>query len=263
MLARPIRFTSHLTAFQYLLTALGGTTIVEDDGWVVIALDSGRLALHVAGDEKPSGFTTLGFEVVDLDAFAATATAAGVDVRLQQQGEDRYAVVRADEGLVFTVEDGLDVTVEDGFDVTVEDGLDGDIENRAEAASGETGVGLSIMPLWYSTDVDGARAMIRGIGAHPRMRSDSGVWTDFACDTGGLVAVHADVTTSTALSFEYDGDLDALADRLRSRGIDARIIDENYSRVLLVPDPDGGADLWINLRQRDLYGFTVAAALPE
>lgn len=250
MLARPIRFTAHLPAFRDLLTALGGTTVVEDDGWVVIALDSGRVALHAASDEKPSGTTALGFEVVDLDAFVAAAAAAGVDVRIQHRGEGRYAVVRAGDGLVFTVEDGPDVTVEDGPD---------------DAATSRAAAGLSIMPLWYSTDADNARAVIGGIGAQPRMRSDSGIWADFTCDAGGLVAVHADTVTSAALSFEYDGDLDTLADQLRAHDVDARIIDENYSRVLLVPDPDGGSDLWINRRQQDHYGYTTArtsAALP-
>lgn len=42
------------------------------------------------------------------------------------------------------------------------------------------------------------------------------------------------------------------------RGVRAAAIDESYSRALLIPDPDGGADLWVNQRQRDLYGYTAA-----
>lgn len=237
MLARPIRFTSDIPAFRSLLTALGGSIVVEEDGGVVIALDSGRLALRAASNEKPSGTTALGFEVVDLDAVVTAAAAGGVDVSLQQQGPDRFAVVRADDGLEFTIEDGS-----------------GD---AAGVAAGVATGGLTIMPLWYSTDAGAARTVIGSIGGQPRMSSNSGVWSDFVCDAGGLVAVHVDTVTSASLSFEYDGDLDAFAEHLRGHDVDARIIDENYSRVLLVPDPDGGSDLWINHRQQDLYGYTA------
>lgn len=240
MLARPIRFTAHLPAFRDLLIALGGTPVVEEDGWVVLTLDSGCVALHAASDEKPSGTNALGFEVPDLDAFVGAAVAAGVEVAVTQEGHGRSAVVRAADGLVFTVE-AADPRI-------------------APTPDAETG--LSVMPLWYTADTDGARAVLAGIGARPRIGSNQGVWFDFTCDQGGLVAVHAVESTSAALSFEYDGDLDALADQLRGRDIDARIIDENYSRVLLVSDPDGGTHLWINGRQRDLYGYTAAPGAP-
>lgn len=74
---------------------------------------------------------------------------------------------------------------------------------------------------------------------------------------GGLAAVHAGAERGVELGFELDGDLDALAESLREQGFDASIVDEAYTRVIHLPDPDGGPAWQINHRQTDLYGFRV------
>ena len=60
----------------------------------------------------------------------------------------------------------------------------------------------------------------------------------------------------TELSFEYAGDLDALAFRLDAAGYAAEIVDEAYNRTLRVTGP-ARVDLWINGVQRDLYGYRL------
>ena len=44
---------------------------------------------------------------------------------------------------------------------------------------------------------------------------------------------------------------------LREQGFDASIVDEAYTRVIHLPDPDGGPAWQINHRQTDLYGFRL------
>lgn len=118
-----------------------------------------------------------------------------------------------------------------------------------------TGV-LTAMPLWYDTDTLAAAEVVEAVGLRRRLSSDSGVWTDFTASGGGALALHRDdERRGVELSFEYPGDLDALAARLSERGFTARIIDESYNRTLRVARPDG-PDLWVNGVQDDLYGYS-------
>lgn len=116
--------------------------------------------------------------------------------------------------------------------------------------------GLSVMPIWYTDQPETAVSALTQMGLQPRLASDSGVWTDFVCPGGGLAGVHAAETSEVELGFELDGDLDGLAASLRAKGIAATIVDEAYTRVIHVPDPDGGPDWQINHRQTDTYGFS-------
>ncbi|MFT3833684.1 MAG: hypothetical protein QM711_10250 [Micropruina sp.] len=52
------------------------------------------------------------------------------------------------------------------------------------------------------------------------LRSESGGWFQASADGGGLAAVHDSSDEPNAeLSFEHDGDVDALAERLGAAGI--------------------------------------------
>ena len=51
---------------------------------------------------------------------------------------------------------------------------------------------------------------------------------------------------------------DSLDWALDAAGIESALIDETYSRTLQVADPDGVKEIWINERQTDLYGYTLA-----
>lgn len=135
-------------------------------------------------------------------------------------------------------------------------------ESAEVAVSGE----LAVMPVWYPRDMHAAEHLLRTLGLQPRIASESGNWRDFSVAGGGLVALHADADADssaaparprTELSFEYRGDLDALAERLELAGFEGVIIDEAYNRTLRVTTPDGWT-LWINAAQEDLHGFRRA-----
>lgn len=57
------------------------------------------------------------------------------------------------------------------------------------------------------------------------------------------------------LSFEYDGPITDLEQAMTDQGVKVRVIDESYGRTLRFDDPDGGEEIWVSERQRDLYGY--------
>lgn len=122
------------------------------------------------------------------------------------------------------------------------------------------GPGLAVLAIQYTTDTTPAIEELTALGAVRRIVADNGVWNDFVCPGGGLAAVHAhteeDAEEDAEVAFELTGDLGALADALRDAGFNATIVDEAYTRVLQLPDPDGGPAWQINHHQSDLYGFT-------
>lgn len=236
--ARPIRFTGHLDTHRRILTALGATVVTDAPGWVVYAVGSGRLALHQAPSSDPhtgersSGDTVLGFETEDLDGAVAAAQAAGVDIRIEQTEHGRAGVVRAADGTTFTI----------------------DSMAPAETAAPQD-TRLAVMQIWYTTDTATARAVVTGIGARPRITGEDGIWADFRCETGGLAAVHRAGEVGVELAYHYAGDVEALTPVLARAGVTARLIDETYGRTLRIPDPDRDAEIWINEKQADLYGY--------
>lgn len=238
--ARPIRFTRDLSAHRAYLEVLGATRVTTAPGWEVYALGSGRLALHAASDDQPPG-DVLGWETPDLTAWAEQARAAGLQLEVGETDHGIAATVTAPDGITFTVDPAAEAE---------------------QPAPSDTA--LSVLPIWYTTseEVEGARQVVRGLGAIQRVTADSDVWTDFACPAGGLVAVHAsDGEPGVELGFEFDGDIETLIPRLEAAGIEAVLIDETYSRTLQIPDPDReGRMLWINEKQQDLYGYRSAEA---
>lgn len=232
--ARPIRFTADPAAHRRWLGALGATVVTEAPGWTVLAVGSGRVALHQDSEDRPAGLTTLGWEVPDLAGWHAQAEAAGVPGTLGATDHGTAVTVRAADGTRFTV-DPLE-----------------DAEHPPPTDSS-----LSVLPIWVTPDVTGARGILQGMGARGRLVADSDVWTDFTLPGGGLAAVHdTDGEREAELAFEYSGDVETLLPRLREVGTEALLIDETYGRTLQVPDPDlPGRTIWINEAQRDLYGY--------
>ncbi|GAA1157650.1 hypothetical protein [Ornithinicoccus hortensis] len=233
--ARPIRFTDDLPAWRELLGAVGATTVSDADGWTVYAVGSGRLALHAASEEWPNGLTTLGFEVDDLDAWAASAAEAGAPVVVGEAAHGRAGTVTAGDGTTFTVD-------------------------PAETARDEAPAdpALMVLPIWYTPQSEEARRILGTLGIRERITGDNGVWTDLTCDGGGLVAVHRADTVGVELGFEYAGDIEALIPLVERSGRTPALIDESHNRTLRIPDPDRpDRDLWVNEEQRDLYGYRV------
>lgn len=239
--ARPIRFTSDLAAHRRYLDALGASVVTTAPGWEVFALGAGRLALHAASDQQPSGRTALAWEVADLDRWAEQARSAGLPFEIGMTGHGIAATVTAPDGTTFTVDPAAEAL---------------------QPAPAETA--CAVLPIWYTpaAEVAGARQVVTGLGGLQRITADSDVWTDFVCPAGGLVAVHAsDDGPDVELGFEFDGDVESLIPALGAAGIEAMLIDETYSRTLQIPDPDReGRMLWINEKQQDLYGYSSSQA---
>lgn len=235
--ARPIRFTADIPAWQRILEALGGVPISEHPGWLVYQLGSGRVALHASSDEQPAGSTTLPLETsTPVEEAVQIASAAGVPIELSQEGHGLAGRVRAEDGTTFTL----------------------DAPTPAPEDAAEADPRLAVMGIWYTPSPGAASQLLTDLGARPRLVSDSGTWTDLSCEGGGLLAAHAADSVGAELAFEWAGNVEEAQALLDAAGIESALIDETYSRTLQVADPDGVKEIWINERQTDLYGYTLA-----
>ncbi|TDC51892.1 hypothetical protein E1212_10830 [Jiangella ureilytica] len=225
---RPVRYTPRVEQWVDVVEALGGVAAGAGDaarpGGVELALGGGRVAIVRAGEPAAE----LGFTTPDLPAVA----------ELCERNE--LAAVSAGDRLVVTGPDGLRLHVD---------------EQPPRAPVPGADPALSALPLWYTPDVAGAAGVLSRLGLTVRISAHSGTWVDFAVPGGGLVAAHGPEPTGVQLSFEYDGDVRGLADRLVRRGLAAAVVDENYGLTVRLPDPDGGPDIYVNEAQSDLHGF--------
>ena len=223
---RPIHHTAHPDEWRRLLEALGARLVIENGSWREYDTASGTIAVSAAPDES-----VLGFTATDLDAVLHRAIEAGVEAARTDEGPAGAIRVTAASGVSFLI----DETYRGPLDVPG---------------------GPAVLQIWYQSDAAEMRRVYTAMGLRPRIVSDDpGGWADYAAPGGGLAAQHpaADVRVD-ATAFEYAGDLDALAERVRRAGIEASIIDEAYNRTLLVDSPDGGK-VWVNGVQEDLYGY--------
>lgn len=228
----PIQFTDHIGPWTTLLEALGLVHAVNANGWREFDAASGRVRLHATDDDHPSGTTLLSFEVGDLDEFSRRTCEAGTAVVMTEEGHGRTATITGPDGL--------------SFSVTVQ-------ATRPEPAAADPAV--QVLVLWMTPEPHGPAETLRNIGARPQIASDSGGWVQFRAKNGGLVATHSGSRAFATLSFEYDGDAQALLTRLQAAGLEASLVDESYGRTVLVDNPDGGEPIWINEAQQDLYGY--------
>ncbi|PZF82062.1 hypothetical protein [Jiangella anatolica] len=225
---RPVRRTPHAGVWVRAVEALGGVVTGTDGDRVDLALGRGRVAIVRA--DAPGA--ELGFEAPDLLAVAAECERNGL------------ATVSAGGRLEVIGPDGLRLHVDE--------------HPSAEAPAGADPA-LSPLPLWYTPDVAGAAGVLDRLGLTVRIASRRGDWVDFVAPGGGLVAAHGADRPSVQLSFEYDGDVRALAARLTARGLTPSVIDENYGLTVRLPDPDGG-QIFVNQVQSDLHGYRRAGS---
>lgn len=235
LVSRPIVYTSRPARWVGLLGALGAHTVHEDGDWHVLALGSGRVAVHaVDRGDRLDGTHQLGFESPDL---RTTAETLGLDVTATDDGP--MVRVAGADGLTFLI-----------GEVTAPVGA-GAVASPTEPTA--------VLPLWYTPDVAGAAAVLSRIGLEPRISSDTATWIDLVAPGGGLAAAHAAEEPSVQVSFEHP-DVGALGRRARTAGLDATVVDESYGQSLRIPDPDDPvSEVWVNQTQTDLYGYSRAA----
>lgn len=232
-----IQYTQHPREWRTLATGIGLTAHGEaNDDWSEFD-GNGMLAVHDVESSDPLAGTAEIWMLVDdaaaLDALESRATAEGVD-----RGEM--------EGIGAT----LQISVDDVTTVHVAVGA-------ARPPHGD----VSLLPLIFTPDVDGASRVLTTLGLTLKITSDSGGWAVFDAKGGGSIALHDigsasnPVANHVGLSFEHRGDLDAAAERLTASGSDSTVVDEAYNRTLRATTPEG-SQLWVNGAQTDLYGYT-------
>ena len=240
IIVRPVQYTSRVAQYRELFGALGLAELPPDQAgdatpdWTVFQAGSGRVGLHAVADgDALDGQASLGFETDELDAVAGRLTEF-CQVRRFGRSEGRAVEAIAPDGLPLVF---------------------------LAPTAGEASLSLrelSALGLWRTADVDGATRVLLALGLRGRVRSEGGGWFQASADGGGLAAVHdGNEEPNAELSFEYDGDLEALADRLEAAGIGCNVVDESYGRTLLVDRPGGGEPIWVNERQTDLYGYVA------
>ena len=182
----------------------------------------GVLAVHREIDGHAEGTVDLHLLVDDLDA--AQQALAGRDVaRTALEGVGDMLLVRFASGLGISVSAG------------------------ARATAGP----IAVQPILFQEDVAEARGVLEALGLRPDIVADRGGWAELHAAGGGSVGVHEASEPAVGLGFLADGDLDALAARLRDAGFEASVVDEAYARTVRVAEPD----VWINGVQTDLYGY--------
>lgn len=229
---RPIHHTPHVESWAALLGTLGLVECSRSPQGCEFAAAGGKIRLLQANAPR----TELGFEIRDLDKFADWTRSDGTPVEIIEDKTGRAGSITAPDGLHFLAEP---------------------VEPGDPSAGAEPD--LIVMALWNTPDVPGSSTTLRNIGARPDITSEAGTWAQFSAKNGGLVAAHAGSETGVSVSFEYAGEAADLLEILRTRGLDATLVDEAYGRTVLVPDPDGN-QLWINERQRDLHGYQAHQA---
>lgn len=124
-----------------------------------------------------------------------------------------------------------------------------------------------VRPIRFTADVAAMREFLVTVGLAPRVEANRGGWVDLVAGTG-LVALHDAASSDigarpgdTTLSFETD-DLAGTAGALRAAGFgEAAVWDEAYGRTLSITDP-AGAEVWIDERSDDDYGYRRHRAAP-
>lgn len=182
----------------------------------------GVLAVHRETDDHPDGTVDLHLLLDDLDAAQLALTGRDV-TRTALEGVGDMLLVRLASGL------GISVSAD------------------ARATTGP----MVVQPILFQEDVAEARGVLEALGLRADIVADRGGWVELHAAGGGSVGVHEASEPAVGLGFLADGDLDALAARLRDAGFEASVVDEAYARTVRIAEPS----VWINGVQTDLYGY--------
>ncbi|MCC3328166.1 VOC family protein [Nocardia abscessus] len=124
---------------------------------------------------------------------------------------------------------------------------------------------LTVLPIRYVADVEACRKFYAGLGLALDPHASLDVWAQLSGDAGA-VGIHdfrvskGRPAGSVELGFATDEKLEVVADRLRARGYDYEIHDEDFGRSLRVVDPDG---VTLQIQEIDMeVARTSESALP-
>lgn len=195
--ARSTFFTSNLEAARSLLEGLGLAVSEESEGSVILDAGGGRVELRrVAAEVPANGATEFAVEIRDPQTFARRTLEAG-----------GTAVVTNGAAVRITGGDGF------GF-------LAHQTNHGATCADADPRV--TVRAIWLTPDLAAAAKTLAAIGAKPTddlAVSGETIAVDFRAKNGGILcARRAEVAGSGLLSFEYDGDLAAVAEKLATGG---------------------------------------------
>jgi hypothetical protein len=222
---RPVHFTSRIEEWEQLFTDLGMVKTLDDGNWREFDAASGRIALqHTPADAGNDGTTSLAVEVGDVEEFARRTNLAA-----SEMGNTPAELIPADVG------DSCRITGGDGFSFMADKAT-----HWAQCADADTG--LAVVGVWFTEDTAGATATLSSIGARFRPVPDADETADFTAKNGGVLMVRpGSGPARSGFGFEYDGDLDALRQRLTSAGHKVTLTEEAFSRSLHVANPDTAA----------------------
>lgn len=130
-----------------------------------------------------------------------------------------------------------------------------------------TGLDFTTMAVRYSQDVPRLAAFFDVLGLSRRITTVDDSFVAYVAGAG-LVMLHRTASSfiglaagQVELAFEVS-DLDATVDGLAEAGLDSIHWDESYGRHAAVREPHGDG-IWINERQRDLYGYQAHDPAPN
>ncbi|MGF3057188.1 hypothetical protein [Microbacterium sp. YY-01] len=234
-----VYFTQHPDAWHQLARDCGlrsrGDVL---QGWAEFDGD-GTLAVHEASAGDPRATTAeiwlLVGDEAELESVQSRVEAHNLPVRSSSMAD---------------IGDVLTITIDGACAVNLAVG-------EARAPSGD----VSVAPLIFTPNVAAARNALEALGLTIQVASETGTWVQLRVDGGGAIALH-DMAAATnpdqhpiGLSLEHRGNLDAVAEQMQSRGVEAVVVDEAYNRTLRIATPDGW-ELWVNGAMTDFYGYT-------
>jgi hypothetical protein len=215
---RPTFSTSNLGGARRILESLGLVTTEEGEGWAILDAGSGRVALKgVESGSAADGTVEFAVEIRDPKEFTRrTVEAGGRAVVVPDKAPGKQAVT---------------ISGDDGFTFTAHQTIHG-------ATCADADPLLAVRAIWLTPDVPAAAKTLAAIGAKPRDGRDSSGEAnavDLRAKNGGiLTARRADTVGSGGLSFEYDGGLEVVAERLARSGAEV----ETNASGLVVTGPD-------------------------
>lgn len=114
---------------------------------------------------------------------------------------------------------------------------------------------MRLVPIRYTTDVEGMTRFYAALGLSVQATSRPGGWVEMRAP--GTLAIHrtdAGNAGSCELAFEAEQPLEPVVERLRDAGFSPEgIVDESFGRSVRVRDSDG---TWVQINESDRELYT-------